>query len=75
MEKSMFQGQSKHGWAVSAEGINLGTEMFTFTAQNAYIQFYTCSFMKMKAVKRFLYALDTSSVHLGISLYLKAVWL
>lgn len=64
----MFQGQLKHGWAVSAEDIHLGTEMFTFSAQNADIQFYTCSFMKMKAVKRFLYAVDTSSVHVGIEL-------
>lgn len=66
MEKSMFQEQLKHGWAASAGGINLGTEMFTFAAQNADIQFYTCSFMKMKAVKRFLYAVDTSSDHMGI---------
>lgn len=68
MEKSVFQGQSKHGWAVSADGINLGTEMFTFSAQNADVQFYTCSFMKMKAVKGFLYAVDTSCVHVGIEL-------
>ena len=42
--------------------------MFVFPAQNADTQLYTCSFMKTKAEKRFLYAVDTSSVHVVIGL-------
>lgn len=59
-------------WGQSIDWLDRFNWRYKFSKSHVYLpnvdaitQFYTCSFMKMKSVKRFLYAVDTSSVHVG----------